>query len=145
MATWELSTLHKKSAVEKQYWYKDGKVIVREEGYRWGTFTVESDERPLTDEELKNEDGYELGCLDNDQCWELSDLNDGSWAEIESGNDKTTDEDIQEFEEAWEEDSFCGAEEAGWSNDDTEYHFFGPLKLVNTETGEEFLGEEDGE
>ena len=145
MATWELSTLHKKSAVEKQYWYKDGKVIVREEGYRWGTFTVESDERPLTDEELKNEDGYELACLDNDQCWELSDLNDGSWAEIEAGNDKTSDEDIQEFEDAWEEDSFCGVEEAGWSNDDTEYHFFGPLKLVNTETGEEFLGEEDGE
>lgn len=145
MATWELSTLHKKSAVEKQYWYKDGKVIVREEGYRWGTFTVESDDRPLTDEELKNEDGYELGCLDNDQCWELSDLNDGSWAEIEAGNDNTSDEDIQEFEDAWEEDSFCGVEEAGWSNDDTEYYFFGPLKLVNTETGEEFLGEEDGE
>jgi hypothetical protein len=30
-------------------------------------------------------------------------------------------------------------EALGWSNDDTEYHFQGPLKLVNRDTGEEFL------
>jgi hypothetical protein len=29
-------------------------------------------------------------------------------------------------------------EDLGWSNDDTEYHFQGPLKLVNRDTGEEF-------
>ena len=47
MATWKLSTYWKKSAIERQIWTKGDKVIIREEGYRWGTFYVESDERPL--------------------------------------------------------------------------------------------------
>ena len=46
MATWTLKTLYKKSAYERQHWYKDGKEIIREEGYRWGTFYCESDEQP---------------------------------------------------------------------------------------------------
>ena len=52
MPTWKLSTYWKKSSIERQIWVKDDKVIIREEGYRWGTFYVQSDERPLTDEEL---------------------------------------------------------------------------------------------
>ena len=76
MATWKLSTYWKKSSIERQIWVKDDKVIIREEGYRWGTVYVQSDERPLTDEELINEHGYELGCLDNDECWELDNLDD---------------------------------------------------------------------
>ena len=79
MATWKLSTYWKKSSIERQIWVKDDKVIIREEGYRWGTFYVQSDERPLTDEELINEHGYELGCLDNDECWELDNLDDGCY------------------------------------------------------------------
>lgn len=143
MATWKLSPLYKKSAVEKQFWYKDGKVIIREEGYRWGTFYVTSDTRPLTNAELRNEDGYELGCIDNDECWELDNLDDGCWAESTAGNDQTTEEDIEEFEEAWEEDYFEGAEAAGWTNDDTEYWYYGPLELTNEDTGEVFSGEDE--
>ncbi len=143
MATWKLSPLYKKSAVEKQFWYKEGKVIIREEGYRWGTFYVESDTRPLTNAELKNDDGYQLGCIDNDECWELDNLDDGCWADSTAGNDNTTDEDIEEFEEAWEEDFFEGAEALGWSNDDTEYWYYGPLELTNEDTGEVFSGEDE--
>lgn len=141
MTTWNLSPQYKKSAVEKMFFYKDGKVITVEQGFRWANFKVESDERPLTDEELKNEDGYELGCIDNDECWEMWDMNDGCWLDIEAGNDKVTDADLEEFETAWEEDSFCGVEELGWDNSDTEYYFYGPLALTNEDTGEEILGE----
>ena len=140
MATWKLSTYWKKSSIERQIWVKDDKVIIREEGYRWGTFYVQSDERPLTDEELINEHGYELGCLDNDECWELDSLDDGCWADTEAGRN-CTEEDLEEFEEAWEENSFEGVEELGWSNDDTEFEFQGPLVLTNEDTGEEFNGE----
>lgn len=140
MATWKLSTYYKKSAIERQIWVKDDKVIIREEGYRWGTFYVQSDERPLTDEELINEHGYELGCLDNDECWELDSLDDGCWADAEAGRN-CTEEDLEAFEEAWEENSFEGVEELGWSNDDTEFEFQGPLVLTNEDTGEEFNGE----
>lgn len=140
MATWKLSTYWKKSAIERQIWVKDDKVIIREEGYRWGTFYVECDERPLTDEELINDDGYELGCLDNDECWELDSLDDGCWADTEAGRN-CTEEDLEAFEEAWEENSYEGVEELGWSNDDTEFEFQGPLVLTNEDTGEEFNGE----
>jgi hypothetical protein len=140
MAIWKLSTYYKKSAIERQIWVKDDKVIIREEGYRWGTFYVESDERPLTDEELINEHGYELGCIDNDECWELEELMDGCWADTEAGRN-CTEEDLEAFNEAWEESSFEGVEELGWSNDDTEFEFQGPLVLTNEDTGEEFNGE----
>ena len=63
MAIWKLSPQNKKSAVEKMFFYNGSKAIIVEQGWRWGTVTVESDERPLTDLELVNEDGYELGCL----------------------------------------------------------------------------------
>lgn len=143
MATWKLSPQYKKSAVEKMFFYKDGKVITIEQGFRWATFSVQSDERPLTDYELKNEDGYELGCIDNDESWEMWDMMDGCWCDIEIGNDKTTSTDLEEFEAAWEEDSYSGVEELGWSNDDTEYYYFGPLELTNEDTGEVFQGEPD--
>lgn len=138
MATWELTTEWKKSSVERQFWSKDNKVIIREEGFRWGTFTTESDDKPLTQDELKNEDGYEL-----DGDWEMVDMIDGCWADTEVGRN-CTDEDLAEFNDAWEENYYEGVEELGWTLDDTEFYFTsGPLKLTNTDTGEEFSGSID--
>jgi hypothetical protein len=141
MATWKLSPQYKKSAVEKMFFYKDGKCITIEQGFRWATFSVQSDERPLTDDELKNEDGYELGCIDNDESWEMWDMTDGCWLEIEAGYGDTTKEDVAEFTAAWEEDRYEGVEAIGWSQDDTEYYYYGPLELTNEDTGEVFQGE----
>lgn len=142
MATWSLSPQYKKSAIEKMFFYKDGHCIVIEQGFRWATFTVESDERPLTDSELENVHGYELGCIDNDECWEMQDMTDGCWLDITADDDVPAEE-LEKFEAAWEEDSYSGVEELGWSNDDTEYYYTGPLELVNTDTGQVFQGEPD--
>ena len=132
MAVWQLSTEYKKNAIEVQLWYKDGVAIKRVEGYRWGTFSCESDERP--DIDLRNEgDGYELADYD----WELGSLDDGCWADWEYPTDFPIEERIK-IEEAWDNDWYDGMEALGWSNDDTEYWFQGPLKLVNRDTGEEF-------
>jgi hypothetical protein len=124
MATWVLTTKTKKNAVEKQFWYKDGKVIIREEGYRWGKFYCESDERP--DVDLANPDGYELGGTDYD--WELDNLDDGCWADWTFPDDMS-EEEQEAIQEAWEEDFYEGMEAKGWSNDDTEYWFYGELEL----------------
>jgi len=140
MATWKLSPQHKKSAVEKMFFYNGSKAIVVEQGWRWGTFTVESDERPLTDLELVNEDGYELGCIDNDESWELCEMTDGCWLDIDALRD-ATEEDVTAFEQAWEQDGYDGVEELGWSNNDTEYYYYGPLELTNEDTGQVFLGD----
>ena len=140
MAIWKLSPQHKKSAVEKMFFYNGSKAIIVEQGWRWGTFTVESDERPLTDLELVNEDGYELGCIDNNESWELYEMTDGCWLDIDALRD-ATEEDVTAFEQAWEEDGYDGVEELGWSNDDTEYYYYGPLELINEDTGQVFLGD----
>jgi len=144
MATWNLSPQHKKSAVEMMFFYKGGKRILIEQGFRWANFKITSDVRPLTDEELKNEDEYDLGvCIDNDESWEMWDMTDGCWLDIRKHSDDVTDEELEAFEEAWEEDSYEGVEALGWSNDDTEYYFYGPLELTNEDTGEVFKGEPD--
>ena len=131
MATWELSTEYKKNAIEVQLWYRDGVTIKKIEGYRWGTFYCESDEQP--DIDLRNPDGYELADYD----WELDSLDDGCWSDWEYP-DSVTAEEREQIEAAWDENWYEGMEKLGWSNDDTEYHFQGPLKLVNRDTGEEF-------
>lgn len=142
MATWSLSPQYKKSAVEKMFFYNDGKIISIEQGFRWATFKADSDERPLTDEELKNEDGYELASFSDDGCWEMWEMVDGCWLDIQAERD-VTDEELEAFEAAWEEDSYEGVESLGWSNDDTEYYYHGPLELTNEDTGEVFQGEPD--
>lgn len=140
MATWSLSPQYKKSAIEKMFFFKDGNVITIEQGFRWATFKVESDERPLTDEELKNEDWYELGSIANDESWEMWDMVDGCWCNI-SGDDDISEEDLVQFELAWEENGYEGVEELGWSQDECEYYYTGPLELTNEDTGEVFRGE----
>ena len=136
MAVWELSTEYKKNAIEVQLWYKDGVTIKKIEGYRWGTFYCESDERP--DIDLRNPDGYELADYD----WEMDSMDDGCWLEWDWPADMT-EEEQDKIMDAWNEDFYDGMEALGWSNDDTEYHFHGPLQLENGETGEVFQGEPD--
>ena len=126
MAMWTLKTQHKKNAVEKQFWRKDGETIIRTEGYRWGTFYCESDEQPEID--LANPDEYNLS--ESDYDWELDNLDDGCWAEWDWPSDMT-EEQQDEIMAVWEEDYFDGMEQLGWFCDDTEYILMGPLELAN--------------
>ena len=139
MATWKISNYHKKNAIELQMWTKDGKTIIREEGFRWGTWYCESDSKP--DVDLDNPDGYEVG-WSGDYEWELDMMDDGCWAETRAG-EGADENDVEEFDQLWEEDSYSSVEEAGWSNDDTEYWLYGPLQLTNEDTGESWNGNED--
>ena len=139
MAVWKLSNQHKKSAIERQYWRRDDKVIVREECFRWGTWTCESDERP--DIDLKNPEEFEVSWGDEYE-WEMESMDDGCWADTEAGRNCTP-EDLEEFNTAWEEDFYDGVEALGWSLDDSEFIIIGPLRLENADTGEVFEGEPD--
>ena len=126
MAQWTLKTQYKKSAIEKQHWYKDGKQIVRIEGYRWGTFYCESDTQPEID--LVNEDGYRIGS--DDYEWELDNLDDGCYADWEFPEDMS-EEEQEKITEAWDEEFYDGLEELGWRCDDTDYILEGPLELLD--------------
>ena len=135
MAIWKITNKHKKSAVEKQFWVKDNVTVVKEEGFRWGTWSCESDEKPNVD--LDNPDGYDL--MNTDYDWEMEEMIDGCWVDWTFPDDM--DEEEQEHIQAlWDEDSFEGMESDGWINDETEHWIQGPIKLTNEETGEEFNG-----
>lgn len=137
MAIWTLTNYHKKNAVEKQFWVKDGITVIKEEGFRWGVWTCESEDRP--DIDLDNPDGYELMSTDYD--WEMQEMIDGSWVEWVFPDD--IDEEEQErIQELWNEDSFEGLEGDDWVNDETEHWIYGPLKLTNDDTGEEWHGKD---
>lgn len=137
MPIWKITNQHKKSAVEKQFWIKDGVTVIKEEGFRWGVWTCESDEQP--DIDLENPEGYELMSTDYD--WEMEEMIDGSWVEWTFPDDMDGDEQ-ERIQELWNEDSFEGLEGDGWTNDETEHWIHGPIQLTNVDTGDEFNGEE---
>lgn len=137
MAIWKITNATKKNAVERQFWIKDGVTIIKEEGFRWGIWSCESDEQP--DVDLDNSDGYEL--MSTDYEWEMEEMIDGSWVDWTFPEDM--DEEEQErIQELWDEDSFDGLENDGWINDETEHWIYGPIKLTNEDTGEEFESED---
>ena len=137
MAIWKITNATKKNAVERQFWIKDGVTVIKEEGFRWGIWSCESDEQP--DIDLDNSDGYEL--MSTDYEWEMEEMIDGSWVDWTFPEDM--DEEEQErIQELWDEDSFDGLEGDGWINDETEHWIYGPIKLTNEDTGEEFSNED---
>lgn len=138
MAIWRITNLHKKNAVERQYWTKDNLTVVKDEGFRWGTWTCESDERPNVD--LDNPDGWEQNSQEDD--WEMEEMEDGSWQDWSWPEDMSQDE-RQRVEALWDEEYFEGLENDGWSNDETEFWIYGPLKLTNVDTGEEWSGSDE--
>ena len=124
MATWVLTTEEKKNVVETEFWTKDGNTIKRSTGFRWGTVYCESDERP--DIDLDNPDGLEVFATDYD--FELDNLDDGCWADVEYP-DHMTEQERERMDELWDEDGYDAWEGDGWSQTDTETWFHGPLSL----------------
>ena len=135
--SWKITNATKKNAVEVQFWTKDGVTIKKSEGYRWGYWSCKSDQQP--DIDLDNPDGYELSFTDYD--WEMDEMMDGAWMEWEFPEDMSQEERDQ-IEAAWDENYYEGMEELGWINDETEHWIYGPIKLINEDTGEEFEGEQ---
>ena len=136
MAVWQISNYYKKEAVERQFWTKNDLKIIKSEGFRWGTWECESDEKP--DIDLNNPDGYELMFTEYD--WDMVMIDDGCWLEW-NWPEGMSDEERERIEQLWEEDWFEGLESDGWTNDETEHWIYGPIKLVNMDTGEEYIGE----
>lgn len=138
MAIWKITNHHKKNAVERQFWTKDGITVTKDEGFRWGTWSCESDEKP--DVDLNNPDGYDVMSTEYD--WEMEDMNDGCWVEWTFPEDMS-DEDREHVQDLWEEGWYDGMEDEGWINENTENWIYGPIQLTNVDTGEEFVGDDE--
>jgi hypothetical protein len=135
MTIWKVATAHKKMCEEREIWYheENGWSIVRVNGYRWGTFTVETnDGEPPEDIDPENPDGINMYDYFSDNAEngaELDSMDDGcymDWAWDEDMNE----EDRAAVEEGWEEDSYGYMESNGWSNTETEAWLHGPLEIT---------------
>lgn len=133
MATWTVSTTEKKSCEEREIWTQDGKTIVRINGFRWGTFTVETtDDNPPDGITEANEDGIDMysHCGDNIDSINLDSMADGWLGDYEfDGFDQQQEQAIREaIDEA--DDYYEYLEETGWMLDETEAWLLGPLEIV---------------
>ena len=113
MATWSVKPTWKKSIIERNYLSKGDNTIMIETGWRWGEFTVETDDdNPPNIEAGVNiyDCGYESELVEtNDGCWEEHDFDDC---------DEETQEWLEEFFD--EGNSWLDLEEHGWSQDECE-------------------------
>ena len=86
MAHWTVSTIEKKSCEEREIWKKGNKTIVRINGFRWGTFSVETnDDNPPDGITAKNEDSIDMysHCGDNIDTIDLISMDDGWYGDFE--------------------------------------------------------------
>ena len=138
MAMWTVSTQNKKSAEEREIWHNEehGWTVVRINGYRWGTFRVEtSDDNPPTDIDADNPDGIEMYGYFGANApagAELDSMDDGWFMDWE-WDPSMPEEVIEEVENGWEEDSYGWMENNGWTNSETEAWLYGPLNITKEE------------
>ena len=131
MAWWKVSTTEKKSCEEREIWTKDGKTITRINGFRWGTFSVEtSDDEEPEGITAENEDVIDMykHIGDNIASIELDSMDDSWYGDYEF--DGFTDEEEQEILEAMEDDYYDYLESNGWYNDETQAWLSGPLEIT---------------
>lgn len=113
MATWSVKPTWKKSIIERNYLTKDGNTVMVETGWRWGEFTVYTDD----DNPPNLESGVDI--YDCGYESELVETNDGCWEEVDT--DECDDETREWLEEFFEEgNSWLDLEEEGWVQDECE-------------------------
>jgi len=129
---YKVSTRHKKSVTEIEYFVKDGKTISYSTGWRWGYVTLLVPQGVDLAAELDAENNEEveidgLGYDINDR-----EMDDGCWDDWDYGD--LDDEAIAAIDEAVEEDgSAYGAlvDVLGWDQHDSILVFSGPLDIEN--------------
>jgi hypothetical protein len=124
MATWKVEPTWKKSIIERNYLSKDGNTVMIETGWRWGEFTVETeDDNPPNIE--AGVDIYDCGYES-----ELVETNDGCWEEHDF--DECDDETQEWLEEFFEEgNSWLDLEcDHGWLQDECEMIIDCDLKIT---------------
>lgn len=126
MAQWKVSTRDKKSVEEHEIWEKDGRIIVRISGFRWGTWTVTTD-----DEDPPEFDRDENDCVDMYDCGydsELDMLDDGWYGEVRYPDD-CDQEEIDRMNEMWDEEGYDAWEAEGWTQTETECWAWGEFDV----------------
>lgn len=133
MANWKVSTKDKKSVEEHEHWEKDGQVIVRVNGFRWGTWIVTTEDDNPPEFELEacpggSDDEDSVDMYNNGYETELVSLDDGWYGDVRYPDDMDDDE-IERLEELWDEEGYDGWESEGWVQTETECWAWGELEI----------------
>ena len=112
MAVWKIEPTWKKSLAERSHYTKDDKEIIIETGWRWGEFTIETED----DEPPVLEEGVDLFNCDYEV--EMQYCDDGCWEEREFFG--FTDEEEEAMNEWLDENSWLDLEEEGWTASENE-------------------------
>jgi hypothetical protein len=112
MAEWSVKPIWKKSIIERQEWLKGDNRLIVETGWRWGEFTVYTDD----DNPPELEPGVDMFNCGYES--EMVETSDGCWEEHDM--DECDDETREWLEEFLEENSVFDLEEEGWIPGDTE-------------------------
>jgi hypothetical protein len=156
MTSWTVSTYYKKSCEEREIWtHSDYGTMVRTNGFRRATYTVETSDDNLPEFEFDfvpggdgKKDSIDMNncSVNNIEEVELVELFDGGcWGDTIWPDDMDEDE-IERLEELMEEEGYYALEEEGWMNDDTEVWIWGPIEICNEagETVRIICADEDG-
>ncbi len=112
MAEWSVKPIWKKSIIERQEWLKGDNRLIVETGWRWGEFTVYTDD----DNPPELEPGVDM--FDCGYESEMVETSDGCWEEHDM--DECDEETREWLEEFLVENSVFDLEEEGWVPGDTE-------------------------
>jgi hypothetical protein len=129
---YKVSTRHKKSVTEIEYFSKDDKTISYSTGWRWGYVTLLVPEGVDLAAELDAENNEEVEIDELGYDIRDRELNDGCWDEWDYGD--LDDEAIAAIDEAVEEegDAYSALVDVlGWDQGDSTLVFNGPLDIEN--------------
>lgn len=134
MSKYTLEPIWKKSVMDIESWYHPEKKVwfEKENGWRWGSATFESEEFP--DIDLKN-----AHCINVTEDLEDPDLDydDGCWGTYNFAEELNEEQQLE-----IEEMDFDALEEAGWVLKYVDTYYTGPLKLTD-ENGKEWRGDDE--
>lgn len=129
MTTWKISTEHKKSVEQTEYWKNldNGQKVTHTLCWRWGEYFVEAPENTTIEEWLENYDEDEgLNVFDEFEVHDSSEW-DGWYSDYEfDGMNETETEAMLEFLEG---SSMYDLEGDGWVCTDSETIITGPLTI----------------
>ncbi len=138
---WTVKTLDKKSVEEIEYFTKDGMTIVHRTGWRWGEWTVATNDG--------NPPEFEFDCvpggndakdsINMNSCYEnnieesnMEETSDGWFDDIEWPEDIDPEE-RQQLEEAIDEEGcYSALEDNGWYHSDTDMWIWGPIEITDS-------------
>lgn len=132
MALYNLSTLEKKSILEREVWVhkEKGYYAIHEHLWRWGHITIETDGHTAPEIDLENEDGLDVNDLG--YTVEIGELDDGCGSDWVF-SDNMPDDIRETTANGYDEEMNIYMEEAGWEHENTELWFSGPLELKPAE------------